>query len=335
MRILVTGGAGFIGSNLAERLLSENNEVVCLDNFNNFYDPGLKRRNIEKAFWSSRYTLINGDILDEDLLDKVFSDPFDVVVHLAAYAGVRPSIEWPEIYEKVNIRGTLNLLERCRRFDVKKFVFASSSSVYGGRKEVPFRETDDISRPISPYAASKVAGEALCYTYHHLFGISIHALRFFTVYGPRQRPEMAIHLFARRMLQNKPITMFGDGESSRDYTYVEDIVDGVVGSIHNCSGYQIINLGGSKTTSLNDLVASLSARLKVSPKVERTGDQPGDVPITFADVTHAKKLFGYEPKVDIKDGIDRFCTWLEEDIKRRRDNEDDGNGEATGNRSES
>ena len=321
MRVLVTGGAGFIGSHLAERLLAENNDVVCLDNFNDFYDPGLKHRNIEKAFWSNRYTLISGDILDEELLDKVFAEPFDVVAHLAAYAGVRPSIEQPEIYEKVNIRGTMNLLERCRRFNVDKFVFASSSSVYGGRREVPFCETDDISRPISPYAASKVAGEALCYTYHHLFNIAVHALRFFTVYGPRQRPEMAIHLFARNMIERETITLFGDGGSSRDYTFIDDIIDGVVASINHCEGYEIINLGGSKTTSLKQLVSLLSKRLDLEPKIEHTKDQPGDVPITFADVSHAASLLGYEPKVGIEEGIDRFCDWLE-DVKRRQDKED-------------
>ena len=321
MRILITGGAGFIGSHLAERLLDSNMEVVCLDNFNDFYDPGLKRRNIEKAFWSNRYTLISGDILDEELLDKIFSEPFDAVVHLAAYAGVRPSIERPKIYEKVNVRGTLNLLERCRRHDVKKFVFASSSSVYGGRRHVPFRETDDISKPISPYAASKVAGEALCFTYHHLFDIHIHALRFFTVYGPRQRPEMAIHLFADNMLRGEPITLFGDGESSRDYTYIDDIIDGVVASLEKCEGFEIINLGGSKTTSLNSLVSFISRRLAIEPLVEHTGDQPGDVPITFADVTHASSLLGYSPKIDIKTGIDRFCEWLLEERKKRLEEE--------------
>jgi UDP-glucuronate 4-epimerase len=329
MRVLVTGGAGFIGSHLAERLLKEGFEVVCLDNFNDFYDPGLKRRNIEKAFWSNRYTLISGDILDEDLLDKVFSEPFDAVAHLAAYAGVRPSIERPEIYERVNVRGTLNLLERCRHTNVPKFVFASSSSVYGGRKDVPFRETDDISRPISPYAASKVAGEALCYTYHHLFGIQVHALRFFTVYGPRQRPEMAIHLFARSMLHGEPITLFGDGESSRDYTYIDDIIDGVTASIKTCKGYEIINLGGSRTTSLNELVSVISRRLNIAPEVEHTGDQPGDVPITFADVAYAAKLLGYAPKVDINDGIDRFCKWLLQEAKRHGEGTDSTSAAST------
>lgn len=318
MRVLVTGGAGFIGSHLAERLLDDDMEVVCLDNFNDFYDPGLKRRNIEKAFWSNRYTLISGDILDNDLLDKVFANPFDAVIHLAAYAGVRPSIERPGIYEKVNIRGTLNLLEQCRRHRVTKFIFASSSSVYGGRHKVPFKETDDVSHPISPYAASKVAGEALCHTYHHLYRIDVHALRFFTVYGPRQRPEMAIHLFANNMLQDETVTLFGDGETSRDYTYIDDVVDGVLASLHKCEGYEIINLGGATTTSLNELVSLISRRLEIEPIIEYADGQPGDVPITFADVTIAANLLGYRPQVTIEEGINRFCSWLLKEGKRRR-----------------
>ena len=316
MRILITGGAGFIGSHVAERLLDEGHEIVCLDDFNDFYDPGRKRRNIEKAFWSNRYTLVSGDILDEALLDKTFHDPFDAVVHLAAYAGVRPSIERPGIYQRVNVTGTLNLLERCREHDVKKFIFASSSSVYGGRKDVPFKESDSVSKPISPYAASKVAGEALCYTYHHLFNVHVHVLRFFTVYGPRQRPEMAIHLFARTMLKGGSIKLFGNGQSSRDYTYIDDVVDGVISSINTCDGFEVINLGGSRTTSLNTLVGLISKRLRIEPTVERYPDQPGDVPRTFADISLAKKLLGYRPKTDIVSGIERFCTWLEDDLKK-------------------
>jgi UDP-glucuronate 4-epimerase len=311
MKIIVTGGAGFIGSHLVERLLGQNHEVVCLDNFNDFYDPAIKKRNIEKALSHSNYTLVVGDILDRDLLDKVFAKSFDVVVHLAAYAGVRPSIERPELYQQVNIEGTVNLLECCRQHDVSKFVYASSSSVYGGRKDVPFRETDVVSRPISPYAATKVAGEALCYTYHHLFKLNIHGLRFFTVYGPRQRPEMAIHLFARRMLRGDVIPVFGDGRSARDYTYIDDIVDGVVASIERCAGYEVINIGGSKTTTLNDLVEIIGKRLGVTPRIDRSSDQPGDVPITYADVSFAKDLLGYVPSVGIEEGIDRFCQWIE------------------------
>ncbi len=316
MKVLVTGGAGFIGSHLVERLLGLGHDVVCLDNFNDFYDPAIKHRNIEKAFWSNRYTLVSGDILDKELLEKLFSEGLDGVVHLAAWAGVRPSIERPMIYQQVNIEGTLNLLEKCREHKVDRFVFASSSSVYGGRTNVPFRETDNVMKPISPYAATKAAGEVLCYTYHHLHKINIHALRFFTVYGPRQRPEMAIHLFARKMLNDEPISAFGDGNSSRDYTYVDDIIDGVTASLLRCKGFEVINLGGSKTTSLNALLGLIAARLGKSPNIEHSKDMPGDVPTTFADIAVAKRLLGYAPKVGIKEGIDRFCTWLEEDLHR-------------------
>jgi UDP-glucuronate 4-epimerase len=312
MRILVTGGAGFIGSHLAERLLENDHEVVCLDNFNDFYDPELKRRNTEKALSYSHYTLTVGDILDKSLLNKLFSNPFDAVVHLAAYAGVRPSIERPALYQRVNVEGTVNLLEQCRLKKVPKFIFASSSSVYGGRTTVPFKETDDVNKPISPYAATKVAGEALCHTYHHLFGMNVHALRFFTVYGPRQRPEMAIHLFASRILRGESIAVFGDGKSARDYTYVDDIVDGAAASVERCSGYEVINIGGSKTTALMDLVKMLSNRLDKHPVIKQLPDQPGDVPITYADVTKAKNLLGYSPTTDIVQGIEQFCAWLKE-----------------------
>ncbi|HUT76170.1 MAG TPA: NAD-dependent epimerase/dehydratase family protein [Polyangia bacterium] len=318
MKILLTGGAGFIGSHLAERLLATGHDVICLDNFNDFYDPAIKQRNIERALASPGYTLVTGDILDRELLDRIFDRHcgIDCVAHLAAYAGVRPSIERPEIYQRVNIEGTLNLLERARIYEVKRFVFASSSSVYGGRTEVPFRETDDVMRPISPYAATKVAGEALCYTYHHLFGLSAHVLRFFTVYGPRQRPEMAIHLFASKLRRGEPVRIFGDGRSSRDYTYIDDIVAGVHASIERCSGFEVLNLGGSRTTSLEDLIALLARRLGVTPVVEREPDQPGDVPVTFADISAALRILDYRPQVGIEAGIDRFCSWLE---KNRRE----------------
>ena len=308
----MTGGAGFIGSHLAERLLANGCEVVCLDNFNDYYDPDIKKSNIEGALLNSRYTLVTGDIRDCETLDKLFADGFDVVAHMAACAGVRASIERPDFYQKVNVVGTSNLLERCRMFKVPKFIFASSSSVYGGRTKVPFRENDDVSRPISPYAASKIAGELLCYTYHHLFGINMHLLRFFTVYGPRQRPEMAIHLFASRMLRGEPLVVFGDGSSSRDYTYVDDVVDGVMASIGQCRGFEVFNIGGSNTTSLNELISMISTRLKINPEIEKRGEQPGDAPVTFADIDRAHNSLGYEPKVGIETGIDRFCTWLEE-----------------------
>ncbi|MBN2717153.1 MAG: GDP-mannose 4,6-dehydratase [Deltaproteobacteria bacterium] len=309
MKILVTGGAGFIGSHLCDRLLGRGHTVVCLDNFNDFYDPQIKRRNIQDAQKSPNYTLATGDILDTAFLDSVFAESFDVVVHLAAYAGVRPSIDNPSLYQKVNLEGTVNLLEQCRRRDIKKFVFASSSSVYGGRTEVPFRESDNIMKPISPYAATKAAGEAICHSYHHLFGIQMHLLRFFTVYGPRQRPEMAIHLFARQLLEGKPVRLFGDGESSRDYTYIDDIIDGVTACTENCHGFEVLNLGGSRTTSLKRLVEMISEQMGIAPVIEWLPNQPGDVPITFADVSRAKAVVGYEPQVPIEEGVRRFCQW--------------------------
>jgi UDP-glucuronate 4-epimerase len=312
MKILITGGAGFIGSHVTERLLDLEHEIVCIDSFNDFYDPAIKRHNVEQALLRRNYSLVVGDILDKVLLNRVFSMRFDAVIHLAAYAGVRPSIERPDVYQQVNIEGTVNLLEQCRLNEVPKFVFASSSSVYGGRTEVPFRETDNVMRPISPYAATKVAGETLCYTYHHLFDTNILALRFFTVYGPRQRPEMAIHRFARRLTQGDEIPMYGDGRSARDYTYVDDIADGVVKAVDYCNGYQVINLGGSQTTTLIELIELIGKRLGVTPKIKQLPNQPGDDPITYADVTCANKLLGYRPRIDIEEGIDRFCAWYEE-----------------------
>ncbi|MCU0664768.1 MAG: GDP-mannose 4,6-dehydratase [Myxococcota bacterium] len=317
MKVLVTGGAGFIGSHLVERLLEQGHEVVCLDNFNDFYEPRIKRRNVQTAFTNPGYTLIDGDILERELLERVFLEGrFETVVHLAAYAGVRPSIESPELYQKVNIEGTINLLEQCRAHGVGRFVFASSSSVYGGRSQVPFRETDDVMRPISPYAATKVAGEALCFTYHHLFGIHTHALRFFTVYGPRQRPEMAIHLFARRILDGEPILLFGDGTAARDYTFVGDIVEGVARSVQTVEGYEVINLGGSRSTTLARLVELLEARLHRKAIIERGPDQAGDVPVTFAEIDKARRLLGYESRTDMEKGIDLFCSWLEKERGR-------------------
>ena len=312
MRILVTGGAGFIGSHLVGKLIERGDEVVCLDNFNDFYDPAIKRKNVGEFAGSGLFTLEEGDILDAAFLDGVFQNSFDVVVHLAAYAGVRPSIENPALYSRVNIEGTLNLLECCRKNDVDRLVFASSSSVYGGRKEVPFLETDNVMSPISPYAATKAAGEILCHTYHHLYGISVHALRFFTVYGPRQRPEMAIHLFASQMRKGEPVKVFGDSLSSRDYTYITDIVDGLTASVDRCSGFEVINLGGSATTTLFDLVQMIGASLGVTPEPEQLPAQPGDVPITFADVSKAARLLDYAPKVTIENGIALFCDWMKQ-----------------------
>ncbi len=311
MTILLTGAAGFIGSHTAEALLRRGDDVVGLDNFNNFYDPARKRRNAALLATSPRFSMVEGDLCDEALLRDLFArHRFDAVVHLAAWAGVRPSIERPGIYIDANLRGTTNLLEECRRHRVTRFVFASSSSVYGGRDTVPFRETDPVDRPISPYAATKKAGEVLCYTYHHLHGIHVSALRFFTVYGPRQRPEMAIHKFATMMARGEAIPVYGDGSSARDYTFIDDIVQGTVASLDRCEGYEIYNLGESHTTRLDELVDKLSRALGIPAKVRREPEQPGDVPITYADISKARARLGYAPTTLIDEGLARFAEWF-------------------------
>lgn len=310
MRILLTGAAGFIGSNLADRLLDSGHNVLGLDNFNDFYDPAIKRANLARALKHPRFELVEGDLLDAPLLERTFAvfSP-ERVVHLAAWAGVRPSIERPGLYQKVNVEGTTNLLERCRLDGVSRFVFASSSSVYGDRLAVPFRETDDVSEPISPYAATKRAGELLCYTWHHLFGLHTHCLRFFTVYGPRQRPEMAIHQFTRRIAQGQPVVLYGDGSTSRDYTYIDDILDGLVASIERVEGYRIYNLGESRTVELRRLVELIGEALGEQPRIEHRPTQPGDVTRTFADISRAAAELGYAPKVPIEVGVRRFVDW--------------------------
>lgn len=311
MRVLVTGAAGFIGSHTSERLLSRGDEVVGLDNFNTFYDPAIKRRNAAALGAHAGFTLVEADLCDEPALDALFArGPFDGVIHLAAWAGVRPSIQRPDIYVDANLRGTTNLLERVRRHGAPRLVFASSSSVYGGREQVPFRETDAVDRPISPYAATKKAGEVLCYAWHHLHGVPVAALRYFTVYGPRQRPEMAIHRFATLMVRGEPVPMYGDGSSARDYTFVDDIVQGTVAALDHCQGYEIYNLGESRTTRLDALIEMLGRALGVTPRIRREPEQPGDVPITFADVTKARERLGYAPAVEIEEGIARFAAWF-------------------------
>ena len=306
-RILVTGGAGFIGSHTTERLLARGDEVVVLDNFNDAYDPAIKRANAA-ALQGAR--IVTGDIRDRELVRKLFADGrFDAVVHLAAMAGVRPSLLDPLHYEDVNMRGTMTLLEEARARRGLRFVFASSSSVYGARDKVPFSEADDIPHPVSPYAATKRAGELMCYTYHHLFGVPISCLRFFTVYGPRQRPEMAIAKFTRSILDGEPIPFFGDGSTRRDYTYVDDIVDGVLAALDRCSGYDIYNLGESATTSLSELVDALSKAIGKPAILDRQPNQPGDVPLTCADVSKARARLGYEPRTPVADGLARYVAW--------------------------
>ncbi len=310
-RVLVTGAAGFIGSHLTERLLANQVAVICLDNFNDFYDPEIKRENIRVFLEDPRFTLREGDIRDQSLVEKIFVDHRpDAVIHLAAMAGVRPSIKDPLLYNDVNVNGTCVLLEAVRKYPVSNFIFGSSSSVYGARDTVPFSEKEDVTRPISPYAATKVAGEILCYTYHHLFNIPVTCLRFFTVYGPRQRPEMAIHLFARLIRDGETVPIFGDGSSRRDYTYIGDIVDGVIRSLERPFGYEIINLGESSTVPLKELVTLLEEGLGKKAKLKMLPDQPGDVPVTFADVSRARELLGYEPSISIEKGIKKFVEWF-------------------------
>ncbi len=308
-RILVTGGAGFIGSHLCEALLRGGHEVIALDNFDEFYDPAVKRRNIEAIAEVGPLGWVMGDIRDAVLVERLLSGNVNTVVHLAARAGVRPSIERPLLYHEVNVHGTLVLLEACRKAGIKRFIFGSSSSVYGNNQKVPFAESDPVDQPISPYAATKRAGELLCHTYHHLHGMSITCLRYFTVYGPRQRPDLAIHKFARLIEAGKPIPVFGNGRMERDFTYVDDIIDGTTRAIERCNGFRIFNLGESRPVSVSRLVALLEEALGKKAKIERLPPQPGDVERTFADVSLAQRELGYEPKTELGDGLERFVRW--------------------------
>jgi UDP-glucuronate 4-epimerase len=311
--VLVTGGAGFIGSHLTRRLLARGDRVTVLDDFNDFYDPSRKRENVEPLLGRDDYRLVEGDIRDAGLVDRLFdAGRFDAVVHLAARAGVRPSLSEPILYEDVNCIGTLRLLEAARRHGPNIFLFGSSSSVYGINEKVPFAEDDEVNQPISPYATTKRAGELLCYNYHHLYGFRTACLRFFTVYGPRQRPEMAIHKFTDLLWNGKAVPMYGDGGSRRDYTYVDDIVDGLVATLDLAPGFEILNLGGADTTSLSDLVHWIAEELAVEPRIDYLPPQPGDVPITYADVSKAARLLGYSPKVPIREGLRRFVSWYRE-----------------------
>jgi len=308
--VLVTGGAGFIGSHLTHRLLGRGDRVTVLDDFNDFYDPQRKWANIAPFKDRSDYDLVEGDIRDAELVDRLFREgKFDQVVHLAARAGVRPSLKEPILYEETNCIGTLRLLEAARMHGPDIFIFGSSSSVYGINKKVPFSEKDEINQPISPYATTKRTGELLCYNYHHLYGMRIACLRFFTVYGPAQRPEMAIHKFTALLAKGESVTMYGDGNSRRDYTYVDDIIDGVVASMDKALPFEILNLGGAETTALTDLIHWIAEELAVEPRIEYLPDQPGDVPITYADVEKAARMLGYSPKVPIREGLKRFVAW--------------------------
>jgi UDP-glucuronate 4-epimerase len=311
-KILVTGGAGFIGSHLCERLLRDGVHVICLDNFDSFYDPNIKIKNVQgivKKF-PDRFELITGDIRNQELLSEFFKkNQIDLVIHLAARAGVRPSISQPLLYQDVNIRGTVVLLEACKEFGIKKLLFASSSSVYGENQRVPFSEEDLDIQPISPYGVTKRAGELLCYSYHHLNGMDIACFRIFTAYGPRQRPEMAIHKFTRLIDHGEKIPIFGDGSSRRDYTYIDDLIEGILSVIHHHKGFETYNLGESQTTSLKELVQFIEEALGKKANIEMFEPQPGDVSITYADITKAKRMLGYQPKVNMKEGIKRFVEW--------------------------
>lgn len=312
MNFLVAGGAGFIGSHVCERLLHEGHAVWVIDDLNPFYRPALKQANLrDLQSLGKPFTFVPGDITDRATLDQLFASVrFDQVIHLAARAGVRPSLQEPALYQRVNVEGTVNILEAARLNGVKKLTLASSSSVYGVNAKVPFSESDPIFSAISPYAASKLACEALGHVYHHVYGLDIAMLRFFTVYGPRQRPDLAIRKFATLMRAGKPIEMFGDGSTARDYTYIDDIVDGVVACTRREFGYEIFNLGESQTVTLARLIELLEATLGLKAQINRRPVQPGDVPITFANVEKARSKLGYQPRVKIDQGIPRFVEWL-------------------------
>ena len=312
-KVLVTGGAGFIGSHLVDQLLGEGEwQVTVVDDLNDFYSPAIKRRNIADHVRSPNYRLLELDIRDWPQLQTVFAEnTFDIVVHLAARAGVRPSLAEPRLYAETNVNGTLNLLELARKHGVRHFVFGSSSSVYGVNTKVPFAEDDRIYQPISPYAATKAAGELLCHTYSHLYGVRMTCLRFFTVYGARQRPDLAIHKFARLMTESKPIQVFGDGTSRRDYTYIDDIIAGVRAAMdYDLTPFEIFNLGESETVELSELISALEDALGVQAVIDRHPMQPGDVPTTFADITKSHKLLGYDPQTKLRDGLPKFVEWF-------------------------
>jgi UDP-glucuronate 4-epimerase len=311
--ILVTGGAGFIGSHLVDRLIAEDVwKVTVVDDLNNFYSADIKRSNIAAHKDNSDFKFIRCDIREADELKIVFDEgDFDVIVHLAARAGVRPSLKEPKLYVETNVNGAMNLLELAREFEIKQFVFGSSSSVYGINSKVPFSEEDNIFQPISPYAATKAAGELLCHTYSHLYDIRTICLRFFTVYGARQRPDLAIHKFTKLITEGRPIQVFGDGLSRRDYTYIDDIIQGVRTSIdYNGSMHEVFNLGESETTELSRLIELIENAVGNKAIIDRQPMQPGDVPVTYADISKARKMLGYNPQTKIEEGIAKFVEWF-------------------------
>lgn len=314
---LITGGAGFIGSSLSEKLIKEGNKVIAIDNFCDFYDPKIKENNVRELVKNDNFILYRKDIRDREAIKEIFNEnKIDVVMHLAAMAGVRPSIENPILYQDVNCMGTQNILEEMKASSCKNLVMASSSSVYGNCKEVPFREDMIVDYAISPYAATKKANEVMTHVYHKLYNLNVIMLRFFTVYGPKQRPDLAINKFTRLMLEDKEIPMFGDGTTSRDYTYIDDIVDGIIKSckytMENDNVYEILNLGNSTPVSLKEMINVIAEVLNKEPKINQLPMQPGDVERTFADISKAKNLIGYNPKTSFKNGIENFAKWYKE-----------------------
>lgn len=319
-RVLITGAAGFIGSHVTDRMLAHGWRVWGLDNFDAFYSRSVKESNLDEALPHPEFRLVEGDIRDEDLLNQAFREgQFDVVIHLAARAGVRPSIQAPDEYYDCNVIGTLRLLEAMNRFGVRSLVFASSSSVYGGNDSSrPFTEDQNVDQPYSPYAATKRACELLCHTYWHLHRLRCYALRFFTVYGPRQRPDLAIHKFARLLLAGKPVPVYGDGSAERDFTYIDDVVSAVETSVDRVltvgngtePGYEILNVGANRTISVNELVRLLGEAMEAEPAIDYQPPQPGDVPKTWADISRARRLLNWEPRVPIEEGLRRFVAWL-------------------------
>ncbi len=309
--ILVTGGAGFIGSHVCEALLSKGNKVICVDDFNDYYSPSIKEKNIEEASKNPNFVLHRVDITDDKALRKVFESKIDKVIHIAARAGVRASFENPQLYEKVNVEGTRNLLELSKEFKIKNFIFGSSSSVYGTNKKLPFSEEDPIENIISPYAEAKKKAEELCKEYHDRFGLNVICLRFFTVYGPRGRPDMAPYKFTRLILEGKPIDMYGGGASKRDYTYVKDIIDGILSALDKNFGFEIINLGDSNTVELKHFISLIEKEIGKKAVINKLPMQKGDVPITYADISKATRLLNYNPKIKIEEGIKLFVNWYQ------------------------
>ena len=318
--ILVTGGAGFIGSHLIDQLLDVGNAVTSIDNFNNFYNPEIKTINQARHFNFESFKSIKADIRDHDTLQQIFREnEFGIVIHLAAMAGVRPSLDNPAYYTDVNITGTQSLLSVAAENEIDGFIFASSSSIYGNNEKIPFSEDDNVDRQISPYGASKKMGEILCYPYHYLYNIPMTCLRFFTVYGPRQRPEMAIHKFVRHILTGKPVPFFGDGETARDYTYIDDIISGILNAMKNVGDYAIYNLGNSEPIKLKELVGIIEEETGKKLVLDKQDLPRGDVNQTFADITRSKKHLEYNPQVHINDGLIRFIEWYEEKLKQYPD----------------